>query len=143
MVAGCQVHPDGQEIRPENLYVLGELTTAEVNAHMSRASIYAAPARYEPFGLSVLEAALCGCALVLGDIPSLREVWDDSAIYVSPNDSRNLATELQALIDSPAKREMYGAKALERARSFTPERMLAGYLEAYAELRKLHSVLAH
>ncbi len=31
------------------------------------------PARYEPFGLSVLEAALSGCALVLGDIPSLRE----------------------------------------------------------------------
>ena len=34
------------------------------------------PARYEPFGLSILEAALSGCALVLGDLPSLRELWD-------------------------------------------------------------------
>jgi glycogen(starch) synthase len=46
------------------------------------------PARYEPFGLSVLEAALSGCALVLGDIASLREVWGGAACYVRPGDSR-------------------------------------------------------
>jgi glycogen synthase len=52
----------------------------------ARASIYALPARYEPFGLSALEAALSGCALILGDIPSLREVWLEAAPYVSPDD---------------------------------------------------------
>lgn len=143
MVAGRQMHPDGHELRPGNLYVLGELTTSELNAQMSRAGIYAAPVLYEPFGLSILEAALCGCALVLGDIPSLREIWGDSAIYVPPNDSGALAHELQDLINSPSKRTTYGAKALERAQWFTPERMLAGYLEAYAQVRKSHAALAH
>jgi glycosyltransferase involved in cell wall biosynthesis len=143
MVAGSEVHPDGREVRSKNLYQLGELRTGDLNAHMSRAAIYAAPARYEPFGLSILEAALCGCTLVLGDIPSLREVWGDAAIYVPPNDSGTLAAELNALIDSPNKREIYGAKALERARRFTPERMLAGYLDAYGRLQKLRTALVH
>ena len=52
----------------------------------ARAAIYALPARYEPFGLTALEAALAGCALVLGDIPSLREIWGDAALFVRPAD---------------------------------------------------------
>ena len=61
----------------------------------ARASIYALPARYEPFGLSALEAALSGCALVLGDIPSLREVWGDAALFVAPDDTDALAARRQ------------------------------------------------
>ena len=34
------------------------------------------PALYEPFGLAVLEAAQAGCALVLSDIPTFRELWE-------------------------------------------------------------------
>jgi hypothetical protein len=45
------------------------------------------PARYEPFGLSVLEAALSGCALVPGDIASLRGNWDGVAEFVCPDDA--------------------------------------------------------
>ena len=55
---------------------------------MGRAAIYALPARYEPFGLSILEAALSGCALVIGDIPSLREIWADAALFV-PSDGHD------------------------------------------------------
>ena len=51
-----------------------------------RASIYALPARYEPFSLSALEVAMAGCTLVLGDIPSLRETWDGAAAFVDPDD---------------------------------------------------------
>ena len=36
------------------------------SSQLSAASVYVLPAKYEPFGLSVLEAALSGCALVLG-----------------------------------------------------------------------------
>ncbi|HEV2777241.1 MAG TPA: glycosyltransferase family 4 protein, partial [Solirubrobacteraceae bacterium] len=49
----------------------GTLPRDELRTLMGRAAIFAHPARYEPFGLVVLEAALAGCALVLGDIDSL------------------------------------------------------------------------
>ncbi len=66
----------------------GKLSSEEIAQWYARAAIYALPARYEPFGLSVVEAGLSGCALVLGDIPSLREIWGDAALYVSPNRPR-------------------------------------------------------
>src|SRR5690606_27280402 len=78
-----------------------------------------APARYEPFGLSALEAGLAGCALVLGDIPSLREVWGDAALFVPPHDHRSLAATLQRLIGDAELRRHYGTRARARARQFT------------------------
>ncbi len=63
---------------------LGLLAPAELADGM-RARIHLCVAGlYEPFGLSVLEAALSGCALVLGDIPSLRENWDGAADFAEP-----------------------------------------------------------
>ena len=74
------------------MHCSGRLTPPQMARVVSRApSIYALPARYEPFGLSVLEAALSGCALVLGDIPSLREIWDGAALFVDPDDARRAA----------------------------------------------------
>ena len=74
---------------------LGHLPQSKLQAWFERAAIFAAPARYEPFGLSILEAALAGCALVLGDIPSLRENWNDAALFVPPEDSRTLEAALE------------------------------------------------
>jgi glycosyltransferase involved in cell wall biosynthesis len=98
---------------------------------MGRAAIYAAPAYYEPFGLSILEAALSGCALVLGDIPSLREVWDDAACWVPPGDDAALLDTLLWLIDRPRVRQEYASRALDRARLYIPRRMAHGYARAY------------
>lgn len=86
VLAGQRKSPDGTEAHLRNVRLLGRLSERELAALYARASIYALPARYEPFGLSILEAALSGCALVLGDIPSLRETWNDAAIFVAPSD---------------------------------------------------------
>ena len=58
----------------------------EVDDWFSRATVYAAPSLYEPFGLAPLQAALHGCALVLSDIGSFRELWDGCAEFVPPGD---------------------------------------------------------
>jgi glycogen(starch) synthase len=112
--------------------VLGPLPFPELADTMARAAVFAAPARYEPFGLGTLEAALAGCALVLGDVPSLREVWGDSATYVSGDEAlAHALTELVSDHDEAARR---GAAARERALGFTPQRTAAGYLEQYSAL---------
>ena len=110
---------------------LGPLPFDELAGWLARASIFALPARYEPFGLAALEAGLSGCALVLGDIPSLREVWGDAATFVDPFDDEALVAALQALVAEPSCVAALGAAARVRARTFTPERMAAGYLAAW------------
>src|SRR5947208_2460470 len=82
----------------------------------------AAPAKYEPFGLASLEAALSRCARVLGDIATLRELWDGAAVFVSPDDPQQLAAALRTLQDDEAKCAEFGSKAWMRAQHYSLER---------------------
>jgi len=125
---------DGGEIRPHTTRFLGRLSPRALAAWLGRAAIYALPARYEPFGLKAVEAALAGCVLVLGDIPSLREVWRNRAVFVAPDDPAALRTALLSLIENPDRRNALAAAARARAQELTPERMLDGYLSASGEL---------
>jgi glycosyltransferase involved in cell wall biosynthesis len=110
---------------------IGELSEADVLEWFSRATVFAEPARYEPFGLAALEAALCGCALVLGDIPSLREVWGDAAAFVSPEDPEELAAAVNRLLANPVRATQ---RAHERAARYTPSAMGREYVAAYRTL---------
>jgi glycogen(starch) synthase len=133
-VAGDTEAPNGDTAaRTGAARPLGKLAEAELAGWLGRAAIYALPAKYEPFGLSALEAALSGCALVLGDIDSLREIWEDTAAYVPPGDADAMSRTLVALIESPARRQQLAARAVARARRYSPQFMLAGYLAAYRE----------
>jgi glycogen synthase len=133
-VAGDTARPGGGGQALDAVEALGPLRPKELGQHMARASIFALPARYEPFGLSALEAAQCGCALVLGDIPSLREVWGDAALFVSPSDLMDLKTILKALIDDVTLRETYANKALSHARRFDADLSAIAYFQEYTSL---------
>jgi glycogen(starch) synthase len=133
-VAGSVHHPDGSTRRNEGVRALGWLPSDALRGWMSRASIYALPARYEPFGLSVLEAALSGCALVLGDLPTLREVWGDSAAYVVPDDCPALLRTIERLARDRVLRRAMSAAARARGLSFTAERMAKRYVAVYGDI---------
>jgi glycosyltransferase involved in cell wall biosynthesis len=133
-IAGSQRSPDGEQAGFPNARMLGQLDGDTLRRWFGRASIYALPARYEPFGLSVLEAAQAGCALVLGDIESLRETWDGAALFVPPDDPDALAFTLQRLIADDTLRERSMARAQRRAAHFTPRAMADAYIEAYDDL---------
>jgi glycogen(starch) synthase len=113
---------------------LGELSPSALATQMSQAAIYALPARYEPFGQSALEAALSGCALVLGDIASLRELWGPAALYVTPDDHDALRDALLRLIAQPSLRDELARSARDRALRFTPTRMAHAYRRVYRQL---------
>src|SRR5699024_7702709 len=100
-VAGAAKGPDGQGGDFGNVEQCGRLDAACIAREYASASIHAAPARYEPFGLGILEAALAGCALVLGDIPSLREIWGRDALFVAPDDDEGLIATVNGLARDP------------------------------------------
>jgi glycogen(starch) synthase len=130
-LAGETRNTSGELIPDGAVEYLGRLSSADLRGWMARASIYAMPARYEPFGLSILEAGLSGCALVLGDIPSLREHWDGAAAFVAPDDREALRRAIESLIDSPARRSELGRRARERGHEFTVGRMVDAYQRLY------------
>jgi glycosyltransferase involved in cell wall biosynthesis len=109
----------------------------------SRAAIYAATSRYEPFGMAALEAAFSRCAIVANDIPSYREIWGDAALYFRTNDAASLAESIRMLNEDRPMRRAYAELAYTRARErFTTKRMIDEWLELYRSLTSASSVAA-
>ena len=133
-VAGDASHPNGSQLQFSHVRALGRLPGEQLIEQLSTSAIYALPARYEPFGLSALEAALSGCALLLGDIPTLREVWGDAATFVDSDDHHALAIALNGLIADQDARAEQSRRAYERALRYSPARMAEGYRTIYREL---------
>lgn len=114
-----------------HLKLLGSLPPDCMHQHMQEAAIWAHPALYEPFGLAVLEAAQAECTLVLSDIPTLRELWQDAALFVSPRDPSAWEDALNLLMEDPDLRQTLGARARERAAEYSLERCAHQYAALY------------
>jgi len=124
----------GDGAAPRHARATGQLDRRALGVLRREAAIYAAPAVYEPFGLGILEAARDGCALVLGDIPSLRELWEDAAIFVDPRDSDALREVLACLIETPQVRDDLALRAQWRAAEYSTDRTAAAYRQLYQRL---------
>lgn len=132
---GALVSPDGAEVHPRHLRAHGALGRAEVDGWLERAALYVSPSLYEPFGLAPLEAAMHGCALILSDIGSYRELWDGCAAFFPAGDAGALAAVLERLGHDAEEVQRLAAAARTRAlRRYTASRMCEQYLELYAEL---------
>jgi len=134
-IAGNAVHPVSGTIQElKNVQYLGTLTPAQTREYLSRATIFVLPAKYEPFGLSPLEAALSGCALVLSNLASLQEIWEDAATYMQPDDTAELLKTLSKLTSDAKIRSQMGSRALRQGLQYTAAQMAHNYLQAYAKL---------
>jgi len=123
--------------------IRGPQTEAQLRALYSRASIYAATARYEPLGMPALEAAFSRCAIVANDIPTYRELWGDAALYFRTNDAASLAENIRLLNSDRAMCRAYAELAYTRARErFTTKRMIDEYLQLYLSLVTVGSAAA-
>lgn len=122
-------------VAPQNIgdaVQLGPLEECDLLALFRVSSIYIATSIYEPFGLAPLEAALCGCAILANDIPSLREVWGDAALYFENADA--LSRLLARLQTSPETLMKARQRAGRRALELNAARMAAEYLALYTQL---------
>jgi glycosyltransferase involved in cell wall biosynthesis len=96
--------------------------------------VFVSAATFEPFGLAVLEAAAAGCAPVLSDIPTFRELWDGAAVFVDPADAAGFAEAIAAVADDPVRRRELGELAAQRASRFTPGATARGMAAIYSGL---------
>lgn len=136
--AGPVYGPNGASIYLENIRALGEIGHARLKGLLAACPIFASAALYEPFGLSALEAAQAGCALVLSDIPTHREIWGGAAIFVGARDDAAFACAIKDLLDDADERRELGQLARARAQLYTPERMARGMADIYARVAPSH-----
>ena len=105
----------------------------DVAAWLRRATVLVHPARWEGFGLGVLEAMLAGLPVVATNVSSLPELVVDgeTGLLVRPDDVSALALGVARSLEQP----QLGAAGRARALStFSVERMAERTAALYARL---------
>jgi glycogen(starch) synthase len=129
--------PGSAVFTAERLMCEGSVSAAESRRWMARATIYCGPSLYEPFGLGPAEAAANGCALILSDIGSFRELWDGCAAFFRPGDSVALANLIGEMVADPTRVAGLAAVASARARDwYSAVEFANAYLATYHHLRR-------
>lgn len=138
VIAGSfELESTGATIDSGCITLIGELSETDMRSLFCESAIYICTSLYEPFGLAPLEAALCGCAVLANDIPSLREVWGDECALFFRN-KHDLTVLLNELADR-GKLACAQERSQRRARMFTGSRMAEKYLNLFERLLHSHA----
>jgi glycosyltransferase involved in cell wall biosynthesis len=129
--AGPLEGPAGASIALSHARPMGRLCEPVLQRWLEDAPVFVSVALYEPFGLTVLEAAQAGCALVLSDIPSFRELWDGVALFVPAMNEDAIAETVETLVWDEMRCAALGERARNRAARFTVDAMASGMLGVY------------
>lgn len=86
---------------PRNVEFLGRVTDEELAHLYSNAIAFIYPTLYEGFGLPPIEASHFGCPILVSDIPVLKEVCGDSAIYFNPYSHESIIDAVHTIIFMP------------------------------------------
>jgi alpha-1,3-rhamnosyl/mannosyltransferase len=116
------------------VYWLGRIPEEELPALYSAATAFVFPSFYEGFGLPVLEAMSCGAPVACSDIPALREVAGEAALYFNPYSIDAIAEAIVELIEDDGLRENLGGKGRIRASLFSWDEIASRTLAFYREV---------
>jgi glycosyltransferase involved in cell wall biosynthesis len=107
--------------------------TAEL---LDASTVVAVPSRYDVFPLVPLEAMMAERAVVVSDLPALRETIEDGVTgVVAPLRPESFAASVGDLIEDDARRDAISSRAGMRARErFSVERMVEEYEQLYRDL---------
>lgn len=139
VMAGPWLGPNGQVAHSHHAQAIGSLSHSDTMARSAEAAVFVSPSLYEPFGLSVLEAARAGSALVLSDIPVYRELWDGVALFADAREPDEFAAAINCLAKSSERRRELGRRARERSLTFSVERQASEMDALYRHLTPPHS----
>ncbi len=109
----------------------GWVDDAELADLRSRARAMAFPTLAEGFGLPILEAMAEGLPVIASDLPVLREVGGDAALWFDPLDLHSIAEALRTVAVRPEVLPGMAAAGIEQARQFSWERVAQETLEVF------------
>ncbi|WP_374944993.1 glycosyltransferase family 4 protein [Sphingomonas sp.] len=132
--AGSAEGPHGERLQLDHLHRLGQLDAPAMARELAGRPVFVSAARFEPFGLAVLEAAQAGCPLVLSGIDTFRELWTGAALIVEEQDDAAYAAAIERILGDAALRAHLGEAARIRAQRYTPTAMASAMASIYAGL---------
>lgn len=106
----------------------------ELAALYRSARVVVLPSWYEGFGLPALEACAAGAPVVASDLPVLREVLGDAALFAPPDRLDRWVAALGRILDDGSLREELARRGRERAGRFDWGRTARATADALLEV---------
>lgn len=95
------------------------------------------PSVMEGFGLPVIEAMANKCTVIVSNIPSLKELCGDTALYFNPENIQDIAAMLEKVLQGDTHIHALNEKAYERTKQFSWERMAQETVAVYESCIRL------
>ena len=90
---------NGMTATEGTIHFLGRVSDEELVRLYNQATCFIFPSIYEGFGLPTIEAMKCGCPVLASDIPVMREVCGDAAIYFNPYNVEEIRTTIERFME--------------------------------------------
>lgn len=102
----------------DNIYLPGFVDDEQLQKMYQNAQLSIYPSLYEGFGLPPLESMTFGCPSIVSDIPALREISQDAALYVNPMDVADITSKIDFLLGNQDKQRELRLKGYEQIKIF-------------------------
>lgn len=103
-----------EKLVTKDVEITGWIPRADLMNLYARARAFIYPSTFEGFGMPVLEALAAGIPVACSDIPPLREIAGDAALYFDPESEDAIAEAIDRITTAPPS-----SKGRDRAREFT------------------------
>ncbi len=116
----------------DKIIFFGKASDEELAKFYTNAIALVIPSLMEGFGLPVLEAMSLRCLVLASDIPALKEIADDNAIYFDPQDENDIYSKLKDILQNNDKyKEEKLEKAYDRSQQFSWKKAAEQTLNVY------------
>ncbi len=111
--------PDMEKLNRENVILTGYLDDDSLQTMYKNALFSVYPSLYEGFGIPPLESMSYGCPVIASDIPALREVNGEAAMYANPLDITDMSLKMDLLIRDTELRNKLSEKGREQVAKYS------------------------
>ena len=105
----------------EDVIFTGRISTEVLQLVIASSEALVLVSFLEGFGIPVLQAMACGVPALVSDLPVLKEIAGEAALYFNPRDRAAMAAALTSISNSAELRQRLSAQGLIRAQQFSWE----------------------
>ena len=103
----------------DDIILTGYVSQAKYPKMMACASAFVFPSKFEGFGLPLLEAMACSTPIVCSQIPALKEIAGQAALFFDPDNIDDIRDKLEIIFDSQKMRQDLVEKGRKRIKDFS------------------------
>ena len=98
------------------------------------ATAFIFPSKHEGFGIPIIQAMACGVPVIASNIPVLKEIAEEAAMFFNPNDENDMAKVMTEIVNNKKLREKLIIKGGKKVKEFSWEKC------AQATLKEINSL---